>query len=128
MGFFKRFNPSKNVRAGEVQVKEKQARLEAEIAALRKQMLLESAPDAMLAVNADGKIVMANAHAERLFGYRREEFVGQAVELLVPAQSRDKHTDHRAKYLAQPRSQPIDSRFDLRGLKRTGRSFRSKSP
>ena len=46
--------------------------------------LLDAAPDAMLAIDEAGLIVLVNAQAERLFGYRREELIGRPVELLVP--------------------------------------------
>ena len=53
--------------------------------------LLEAAPDAMMCVAADGRIVLVNAQAERLFGYGRVELVGQPVELLVPEGAREVH-------------------------------------
>jgi PAS domain S-box-containing protein len=53
------------------------------------QFLLDAAPDAMLVVNQLGEIVAANTQAERLFGYSREQLIGQAVERLIPSRSRD---------------------------------------
>ncbi len=58
--------------------------------------LLEAAPDAMVCVADDGRIALVNAQAERLFGYRRDELVGQQVEILVPDLMRDMHPGHRA--------------------------------
>ena len=46
--------------------------------------LLEAAPDAMVCVEGDGRIALVNAQTERLFGYHREELIGQHVEILVP--------------------------------------------
>jgi PAS domain S-box-containing protein len=46
--------------------------------------LLEAVPDAMVCIAADGRVVLVNAEAERLFGYEREELIGQLVEILVP--------------------------------------------
>ena len=46
--------------------------------------LLEAAPDAILEVNADGRITLVNAAAEQMFGYARAELIGQTIELLVP--------------------------------------------
>ena len=53
--------------------------------------LLEAAPDAMVCVDGDGRIALVNAQAERLFGYGREELVGQLVDMLVPDAVRPVH-------------------------------------
>ena len=65
--------------------------------------LLESAPDAIVIANRDGEIVLANARAEAIFGYTREELVGSSVELLMPEQKRDKHAALRRDYADNPR-------------------------
>jgi diguanylate cyclase (GGDEF)-like protein/PAS domain S-box-containing protein len=64
--------------------------------------LLEAAPDAMLACDAVGRITLVNSRAEALFGYRREEVLGQPIELLVPEALRSRHAQYRADYLADP--------------------------
>lgn len=64
--------------------------------------LLDAAPDAVLGVGADGRIVLVNAQVERLFGYRRDELIGQPVEILVPTQARSVHPGHRERYVAAP--------------------------
>src|SRR5260370_7512378 len=68
--------------------------------------LLEAAPDAMVCVDADGRIALVNAQTERLFGYGRDEMVGQPVEMLVPDAVRDAHPAHRAGYVAHPAPRP----------------------
>jgi PAS domain S-box-containing protein len=75
--------------------------------------LLESAPDAMVVVSADGIIRSVNRQAELLFGYRREEIVGQSVELLVPARVAELHPRHRASYVADPRTRPMGAGRNL---------------
>ncbi len=85
--------------------------------------LLEAAPDAMVCVDADGRITLVNAQAERLFGYTRDELVGQRVELLVPDPARAAHPGHRAGYLADPAPRPLDAGMELEGRRRDGTTF-----
>ena len=69
--------------------------------------LLEAAPDTMVCIAADGRIVLLNAQAERLFGYERAELIGQRIEILVPDAARAVHPGHRAQYVADPRPRPM---------------------
>src|ERR1019366_6160394 len=71
--------------------------------------LLESAPDAMVIVDAGGEIVLVNAQTEKLFGYRREELLGERVEMLVPDRFQDRHPDHRSGYSADPHTRSMRS-------------------
>src|SRR6202021_556967 len=64
--------------------------------------LMESAPDALVIVGKDGRIVLVNAQTERLFGYARDELIGHPVELLVPERFRARHPDYRNDFFARP--------------------------
>ena len=85
--------------------------------------LLEAAPDAMVCVDADGRIVLVNAQTERLFGYGRDELIGQPVEVLVPDAVRDVHPSHRAGYASDPRPRPMGAGMELAGRRRDGTTF-----
>ncbi|MGZ7032828.1 MAG: PAS domain S-box protein, partial [Thermoanaerobaculia bacterium] len=85
--------------------------------------LLDAAPDAMFLVNADGRIVLINTQAERLFGYQRGELLGRPLEILVPARSRAAHPVHRAAYARDPRSRPMGAGLDLAAQRKDGSEF-----
>jgi protein-histidine pros-kinase len=85
--------------------------------------LLESAPDAMVIVGTEGLITLVNRQAEVLFGYRRDELVGQPVELLVPEALRDRHPVHRDRYFAGPKARPMGDGLQLHAMRRDGSEF-----
>jgi PAS domain S-box-containing protein len=85
--------------------------------------LLESASDGIVVVEADGRIVLVNAKLEEMFGYNREELLGQPVENLLPPWLFDIHTRHRADYLAHPHSRPMGLGLDLTGQRKDGIHF-----
>ena len=85
--------------------------------------LLESAPDAMVIANQDGRIVLVNVELERLFGYSRQELVGANVEILMPARSHLRHVAQRALYIDRPRTLQLNAGPTMRGLRKDGREF-----
>ena len=85
--------------------------------------LLESAPDAMVIVDREGRIVLVNAQTERLFGYPRAELLGEAVEKLVPKRLRGAHVAHRNGYMQEPKTRNMGSGLELYGLRKNGSEF-----
>ena len=86
----------------------------------RAEDLLEAAPDAMVVVDQAGKMILANAQTERLFGYRREEILGRNVELLIPSRFHERHQAHRTTFFSQPRIRPMGADLQLSGLRKDG--------
>ena len=89
----------------------------------RYRVLFEAAPDAMIIVGADGRIAFANDQTDRIFGYPREELVGQEVEVLVPQRMRGKHSRLRADFFADPMQRQMGVGLELWGLRRDGTEF-----
>ena len=89
----------------------------------RFRQVVESAPNAMVMINGAACIEMVNAQAERVFGYRRAELLGQSIEMLVPERFRGNHPDLRGAFFADPRSRPMGAGRDLYGLRKDGSEF-----
>ncbi|MFC4762893.1 PAS domain S-box protein [Dyella koreensis] len=85
--------------------------------------LFETAPDAMIVVDHDGRIVLANPQADRLFGYDEGQLRGLKVEALLPEQVRSAHIVHRSTYMSSPRVRPMGAGYELTGVRRNGQSF-----
>lgn len=86
----------------------------------RFQPAIDVSPCAMLVVNEDGVIELANPVAERLFGYDRGELSGRSVEDLIPQGARERHRAHRREYHVDPAARPMGLRRDLLGVRRDG--------
>jgi PAS domain S-box-containing protein len=89
--------------------------------------LLESASDGIVIVDARGQIVLVNGQAETMFDYRRDELLGQPVELLLPDALRTSHVAYRERYVAAPTTRPMGSGSISRVAGRTARPFPSRS-
>ncbi|MDA0230391.1 MAG: PAS domain S-box protein [Proteobacteria bacterium] len=88
------------------------------------QHLVEFAPVAMVIVDEQGEIVLANAVTETLFGYSREELLGRPVEMLIPAPLRRRHVSDRKAYMDEPQMRAMGAALDLHGLRKDGSEVR----
>jgi PAS domain S-box-containing protein len=87
------------------------------------EQLLEAAPDAIVGVGDDGRIVLVNGQVEALFGYPREDLLGEKVEILVPERFRESHPRYRKAYFGEPRTRPMGAGLNLYGRRRDGSEF-----
>src|SRR6516164_4359715 len=86
----------------------------------RFRLVVESAPNAIVMINGGGNIVLVNSQSEKHFGYRREELLGQPIEILVPERFRGKHVGHRAGYWASPAARSMGTGRELYGRRKDG--------
>jgi PAS domain S-box-containing protein len=85
--------------------------------------LFEFAPDAIVAVNHEGRIVQVNRRTEKLFGYLREELLNSEPDMLLPERFREKHKEHRRTYMSEPRVRPMGTGLELYGRRKNGSEF-----
>ncbi|MFC4158673.1 PAS domain S-box protein [Chitinimonas lacunae] len=105
----------------EIRVNERTAELQASETRFR--MLLEGAPDAVIAVDHDGKIIFANGQTEVLFGYSQPELLGKPIEMLIPERYHHHHVEHRSHYSTTPRVRAMGSGLSLSGRRANGSEF-----
>jgi PAS domain S-box-containing protein len=85
--------------------------------------LFEFAPDAIVVVSREGRIVQVNKRTEALFGYTREELLNSEPDVLVPERFREKHREHRKVYMSEPRVRPMGTGLELFGRRKDGSEF-----
>ena len=85
--------------------------------------LFEFAPDAIVVVNREGRIVQINKRTEALFGYTRDELLHSELERLMPERFREKHKEHRRAFMAEPRIRPMGTGLELYGRRKNGIEF-----
>ncbi|MEM5343600.1 PAS domain S-box protein [Paraburkholderia azotifigens] len=89
----------------------------------RFRQVVEAAPNAMVMVDQEGKIVLVNAQTENLFGYRRDQLFGKSIETLVPERFRTGHQVSRSAYLHDLKPRPMGMGRDLYGRRQDGMEF-----
>jgi len=86
----------------------------------RFRLVVQAAPSAMIAVDVNGKINLVNLHAQKLFGYGKEELLGHPIEMLVPERFRSGHTHHRQSFFSESSSRVMGAGHELLGLHKDG--------
>jgi PAS domain S-box-containing protein len=84
---------------------------------------LEFAPDAVIGVDQTGEIKLVNSRTQAVFGYTRDELIGERIEMLVPESIRSSHVAHRDRYFDAPRTRPMGAGLDLYARRKDGREF-----
>ncbi|MBZ0176694.1 MAG: PAS domain S-box protein [Candidatus Methanoperedens sp.] len=87
------------------------------------QGIFDFAPDAIIIVDREGRILQANSQAEKIFGYAGKELIGRLVEILIPQRFRKRHDEHLKGYIEKPRIRLMGSEFNLYGLRKDGTEF-----
>ncbi len=87
------------------------------------QLVVESVPNAIVMVNQKGEIILVNSLSEKMFGYNREELMGQTVEILVPERFRSRHPEYHMGFYANPQAKLMGAGRDLFALRKDGNEF-----
>ncbi len=104
-------------------ISQPQAQRDGELIEARYRDLLECLPDAIVIVNATGRMVMVNERALEMFRYSRNELIGQPIEMLLPTRFRGAHIGHRRALFAEPRARTMGQGLELFGLRKGGAEF-----
>jgi len=86
----------------------------------RLRLVIDAAPNAMLMIKQSGEMILVNAQAERLFGYQRQELLGQTIEMLVPQRFHGVHGGYRNSFFAHPDTRAMGAGRELFGLRKDG--------
>lgn len=86
-------------------------------------LAVEASPSGMLMADRVGRVVMVNTEIENLFGYRRDELIGQSIEILVPERLRTQHFAERCNYAAKPVARRMAAKQDIVGRRKDGTEF-----
>lgn len=116
-------DPAGGVRALVVREKDIRGLTQAQASEAKFRGLLEAAPDAMVIVDATGRIALVNEQLVKLFGYGQGDLLGRPIEVLVPDRLRGVHTAHRKEYVAEPRTRPMGAGLELYGRRKDGSEF-----
>jgi PAS domain S-box-containing protein len=101
----------------------KRAETEHKITQAQFRLAVEACPSGIVMVDAAGQIVMVNAKTEQMFGYSRQELIGQGVDILVPTRFRGKHPAFRSVFAANPGARPMGAGRDLFGRRKDNSEF-----
>ncbi len=124
LAFIADLGPRRSMERTVLELMEQERQSRTEIQAERRfRELLEAAPDAIIEVDRDGRIMLVNRGTETLFGYGREELIGERVEFLVPEEMRGIHVHHRAEYWEHSSIRPMGSGLALEGKRKDGSRF-----
>jgi PAS domain S-box-containing protein len=85
--------------------------------------VVESAPNAIIMVNSEGRMVLVNSQTEKYFGYRRDELLGKPIEMLIPERLRDRHQEYIKSFQAEHSARPMGLGRSLFGLRKDGSEF-----
>jgi PAS domain S-box-containing protein len=89
----------------------------------RFRLTVEASPNAVILVDGQGRIVLANSRVKTMFGYEPQELIGQSIEILVPERFRARHSGYREQFHQKPEARPMGAGRDLFALRKDGSEF-----